>query len=369
MYPPLPVLEVEGDAHQCGEAHGSQAAERVARTLEIYMPAFERQAGLDLAAVRARAAGYATAIEALDADILAELRGIAAGSGQRFEDIVAVNCRTELLYGAKQGTEPATECTTIAVLPEATRDRGLLVGKNWDWRAACVESIVALRVRQKGKPRLALVVEAGMVGRDGFNEHGIAVCGNLLTSTEDKGRVGVPIPILRRRVLHSTTFYEAIDAIACAKRGASGNYLLAHRDGVAIDLEVTPERVYTIYPDRGVITHANHFQSPVAQIQGTAKYYTGDSLYRDFRARQLIEPKLGDVTIDDVKAVLVDHFGHPRGICRHPHDYPGFERTITIASLVFDLRNEALWVAAGPPCESEYASVRLPGAAPERRAA
>ena len=359
-YKHFPVLTLEGDAYECGMQHGAGAAERVAKTIEIYLSAFGQQAGLGLAEVRERARGYAAQIEALDADVMEEIRGIADGARQQVEDIIAVNCRTELLFGALAGTQPASECTTIVALPSATQEGHLLVGKNWDWRNPCVDAVVVLRVRQRGKPRLCLVVEAGMVGRDGFNEHGIVVCGNLLVSNEDKGKVGVPIPILRRRILHSRHYYEAIDGLVRSPRGASGNYLIAHRDGVAIDFETTPNNVYPVYPERGLLTHANHFQSPAAQATGVAKYYTGDSLYRDFRARQLLEHKIGSITIDDLKAVLRDEFGAPRSICRYPHEYPGHVDTMTIASLIFDLHHEVMYVAAGQPTRSEYQPVRLP---------
>jgi len=86
-------------------------------------------------------------------------------------------------------------------------------------------------------------------------------------------------------------------------------------------------------------------------------------LYRDFRARQLLEPKIGKITIDDIKLVLRDEFGAPRAICRTPHDYPGQEPTMTIASLVFDLKHNVLHVAAGQPTQSEYQPVKLPDAA------
>ena len=361
MYTPFPVHEIEGSAHDCGEAHGRLAAERVQQTLDIYLPSFERQAGLSLADTRARARTFAQSIREIDLDILHELEGIAAGSKQAFEDIVAVNCRTELLYGSAMGLKPATECTTIAVLPEAARDGGVIVGKNWDWRNGCVDSIVVLKIRQQRKPALTLIVEAGMVGRDGFNEEGIAICGNLLVSNEDRGHVGVPIPILRRQVLNAHHYYEAIDRLVRAPRGASGNYLIAHRGGVAIDFELSPKQAFQVYPERGLLTHSNHFQSVVAQSTGVAKFYTGDSLYRDFRARQLLEPKIGSITVDDVKDTLRDHFGHPRSICRHPHDYPGSEPTMTVSSQVFDLKNNRVHIAAGQPCQSEYHSVGLPG--------
>ncbi|NBS58043.1 MAG: hypothetical protein EBS65_13540 [Betaproteobacteria bacterium] len=369
MHQPFPVFSLEGDAYECGRQHGAAAADRVAKTVEHYLPAFVRQAKLTLEEVGERARAYGDQIESIDADIMLELKGIAAGSKQPLEHVIAVNCRTEILYGSLGGTKPATECTTVVALPEATRDGNILIGKNWDWRCPAIESVVVLRVRQKDKPALTMVVEAGMVGRDGFNEHGVLVCGNLLVSTHDRGRAGVPIPILRRRILHSRHYYEAIDSLALAPRGASGNYLIAHRDGVAIDFETTPDNVYVVYPERGLLTHSNHFQSVVAQATGATKFYTGDTLYRDFRARQLLEPKIGAITIEDIKAVLRDEFGAPRAICRTPHDYPGHEPTMTIASLIFDPKNDALHIAAGPPTQSEYQLVGLPDAAARKAAA
>ena len=359
-YKPFPVIAIEGDAHECGLQHGQHAAARVARTIDFYLGVFGRQSKLSLDDVRDRARGFLAQIEAIDTAIVAELKGIAQGSKQQLEDIVAVNCRTELMYGSSRGDRAATECTTIVALPSATKDKGVILGKNWDWRSPVVDSIVLLRVCQTDKPALSLIVEAGMVGRDGFNEAGIAACGNMLTSSADRGKVGVPIPILRRRILNSRHYYEAIDLLTRSPRGASGNYVLAHRDGVAIDFETTPDAVYPVYPQRGLLTHANHFQSPVAQAQGVGNSYNGDSLYRDFRARELLEPKIGEITVDDVKSVLCDEFGSPRAICRTPHEYPGQGSTMTIASLVFDLANEVMHVAAGQPNRSEYQPVRLP---------
>lgn len=364
MYKPFPVISIEGDPYSCGEQYGAAAADRVAKTIDFYLPTFARQAGLNLEETRRRAHGYGAQIEAIDADIMQEIKGIAAGANQKLEDVIAVNCRTEILFGSLGGAKPATECTTVVALPEATRDGSILIGKNWDWRNPTVESVVVLRIRQRDKPALSMIVEAGMVGRDGFNEHGVLVCGNLMVSNDDRGKVGVPIPILRRRILHSRLYYEAIDSLVRAPRGASGNYLIAHRDGVAIDFETTPDNVYVIYPERGVLTHANHFQSAVAQSTGVAKYYTADSLYRDFRARQLLEPKIGSITIEDIKTVLRDEFGAPRAICRTPHEYAGHEPTMTIASLIFDLKHEVMHVAAGQPNQSEYQPVRLPETAP-----
>jgi isopenicillin-N N-acyltransferase-like protein len=361
MYKPFPVFSIGGNAHECGVQHGMLAADRVAKTIAFYLGVFGQHSKLTLDQVRERARTFAAQIEAIDPGIMSEIRGIAEGAKQQLEDIVAINCRTELMYGAAGGNRAATECTSVVALPEATQHGGVIVGKNWDWRSPAIESVVVLRIKQKDKPALSLIVEAGMVGRDGFNEEGIVVCGNMLTSSADKGKVGVPIPILRRRILNSRHFYEAIDILTRSARGASGNYLLAHRDGVAIDFETTPDNVYPVYPERGLLTHANHFQSLAAQTDGVAKSFNGDSLYRDFRARQLLEPKIGAITVNDVKTVLRDEFGSPRAICRAPHEYPGQGPTMTIASLVFDMKNDVMHVAAGQPNRSKYQPIYLPG--------
>ncbi len=369
LYKPFPVIDIQGTPRECGVQHGQLAAERVARTISFYLGVFGRHSKMSLEQVRERARAFLEQIEAIDTDILEEIKGIAEGARQQIEDIVAVNCRTELMYGSSRGSRAATECTTIIALPEATEHKGVLIGKNWDWRSPAMESVIVLRIRQRGKPSLSLIVEAGMVGRDGMNEDGIMVCGNMLTSSADSGKAGVPIPILRRRILNSRHYYEAIDVLTRSPRGASGNYIIAHRDGVAINFETTPDNVYPVYPERGLLTHANHFQSLAAQAHGVANSFNGDSLYRDFRARQLLEPKIGSLRVEDIKAALRDEFGSPRAICRAPHEYPGQGPTMTIASVVFDMSNAAMHVAPGQPTRSEYQPIHLPDPARHAEAA
>ena len=128
-YEPFPVISIEGDAHACGVQHGQQAAERVARTIDFYLGVFSAKSKLSLADVRERARGFLAQIEAIDTDIVAELKGIAEGARQQLEDVIAVNCRTELMYGSSQGSRAATECTRgarpidPASPPACVRDR------------------------------------------------------------------------------------------------------------------------------------------------------------------------------------------------------------------------------------------------------
>lgn len=361
--PPYPIFQIGGNAYERGRQHGSVARERVAKSVEIYRQAFADSAKLDWPDVLSRASEFTHLIETLDPEILAEMQGIGDGAGFQLDEIVAVNCRTEILFGARQRSSlPAHECTTIAVSPNASASGSTLIGKNWDWRAACQDSVIILQVEQVNRPDFVMVVEAGMVGRDGFNDAGISICGNLLRSIHDGAKPGVPVPFIRRRALNSDRFDDALDTILLAERAASTNYLLAHESGIIVNFEASPEQVYPVYPERGLLTHSNHFTAVEAKVQGIGIVSGSDTLYRHQRARDLLEPKIGAITVDDVKAALSDHTGRAQSICRHPDPRLTEERqTMSIASIVIDLGAREMHVASGPPCSNDYQVIRLPG--------
>ncbi len=360
----FPVIQVSGLPYERGRQHGEKARDRVARSVEIYRQAFADSAGLDWPDVLEQAAGFAGLIESFDKNIYAEMNGIADGAGFKIEEIVAINCRTELLFGGRgkaRATLPEAECTTIAVSPKASASEGTILAKNWDWRLPCQETVIILQAEQEEGPNFVMLVEAGMVGRDGFNDAGIAVCGNLLRSTLDGTKAGVPVPFIRRRVLNSTRLDHAMGEILNAERAASTNYIIAHESGIILDFEASPEQVYTIYPRQGLLTHSNHFTAIAAQVQGIGKLSSPDTLYRMHQARELLEPYIGLISIDHVKKALRDHAGEPMAICRHGDpDKQEAERSMSIASIIIDLGKREMHVAMGPPCEHDYQVISLP---------
>ncbi|MGA7668966.1 MAG: C45 family peptidase [Nitrolancea sp.] len=361
----FPIVQVHGSAYERGRQHGEQARERVARSVATYQRAFAESAGLDWPSVLERATEFARLIESFDDNILSEMDGIADGAGFQLEEIVAINCRTELLFGGRGGTVPSlpeAECTTIAVTPSASGDGTTILAKNWDWRAQCRDSVIVVQARQDEAPDFVMLVEAGMVGRDGFNADGIAVCGNLLRSSLDGTKAGVPVPFIRRRVLNSTRLDHAYGEILNAKRAASTNYIVAHDSGMVANFEASPEQVYPVYPERGLLTHSNHFTHIAAQVHGIGRLTSPDTLYRMQRARDLLEPKIGAIGVDDVKDALRDHMGWPQSICRHPDAALAESRqSMSIASIVIDLGKREMHIAVGTPCEHDYYVIGLPG--------
>lgn len=350
-----PTVTAAGPPRLRGEQYGEQAAERIARSVAHYRKVFADLAGLSWSETLARADNLEPALKAYDADTLEEIRGIADGAGQPVGAIVALNCRTELMYPA-----PAHECTTAAVLPERSGDGHVLLVQNWDWLCPAAETVVLLRLVTADGLEMVSLHEAGMVARGGCNAAGVGAVGNFLATDTDRTRSGIPLPLTGRRILLSPRLADALAALLGAQRSVSTNYLLASAEGLAVDLEATSDAEHPVDPVDGVLTHANHFRTP--GITDTYMRVVPDSLYRDGRMASLLagpEP----VTPQRLMAALRDHAGHPSSICRHPTS--GSDDSATLSSLVMDLTTRELWITDGPPCTRPYHHLQLePFAAP-----
>lgn len=361
-----PVIRIEGTAYQRGVQHGQLAKTQIDACVDIYRSAFEQTAGLGWEEVCDRTTTFKTQIQTFDTEMIKEIEGIAHGSKHPIEHIVAINCRTEILFEGYQKNRPiddpsADECTTIGVTPRAAARETTIIGKNWDRWDTCQEAVVILQVLPDVGPAFVTVVEAGMLGRDGINELGIAVCGNLLRSVEDGTKTGVPVPLIRRRILNSVSMVEALDSVIKTERGASTNYVIAHKSGIVINIEATPSETFITYPERGLLTHSNHFTALAAQVKGVDRGPSSDSLYRIQRVRDLLEPQLGSIDIDQIIAALSDHAAYPHSVCRHPDENrPRFERSASIASIVMDLSENKIRVSSGNPCSNAFQEVAIP---------
>jgi isopenicillin-N N-acyltransferase-like protein len=352
----LPLIEIGGEPFERGRQHGAQAADLIKANLDGYWRLFEHDTGLDRAAVLNLARQYLQPIEACAPHLLEEMRGIAEGAGVSLDEILALNCRTEILsYAAVPLRE---ECTALFVAPEATADGHTLVAQNWDWANALRGGAVLLRIEQPGQPTVLTLTEAGMVGKIGFNSAGVGVCTNFLRC--DHRRVGAPFHLILREALDAPRLGLAVAAVYRPVRADSGNYLLAHADGEAIDLEATPSDVGFLHPRDGLLAHTNHFLTPRLQTGDTAIVESDNTLLRYGRAVRLLSGQAGEITVATLKDIFCDHFNHPFSICRHPDPgLPEVERSATLASMIVDLTAGEMHLAVGEPCKTEYQTCRL----------
>src|SRR5262245_40462900 len=117
----FPTIKLEGEARERGRQYGSAAGDRIALSIAGYERAFRHYAGGTWRQTREEAKRFSDPIIDYEPAYLAEIEGIADGAQLSVEDVLALNVRTEVMYGAtaraaEQARLPA-ECSSLAVTP------------------------------------------------------------------------------------------------------------------------------------------------------------------------------------------------------------------------------------------------------------
>ncbi|MBQ9941550.1 MAG: acyl-CoA--6-aminopenicillanic acid acyl-transferase, partial [Christensenellaceae bacterium] len=342
-----------------GFAHGSGAKERVHTCLHAYRNMFAAQ-GIGWDAAREQAKTHIPAIEAYHSDLLDEMRGVADGAGLPFEDILVLNARSEITFAMGGKKKESDGCTSAAVTPERTADGHMLIGQNWDWKKPLRQALVLLKVISPGEPDILMLTEAGILGKMGMNSAGLALCLNALAA--DYKPEGVPLLLALRRTLEAETLMGAVREATRARVGCCGNFLLGHRDGEALDVELACEDFDVLYPKESILVHSNHFVSPRLPRYphfDTMKRGSSSSFMRLGRADKLFRAA-GKADVETFRRVFADHADHPHGICSHENekDAPA-DRYCTVCAYVADLTAMDMYICPGNPCEQPFAKVNF----------
>jgi isopenicillin-N N-acyltransferase-like protein len=359
----FPHVRVSGSPRERGRQYGEASRERVHISVDAYRDVFAHYAGWDWAKVTDEALRYVEPVRAFDERYLEEMHGVAEGADVAFDDVLAINTRTEIMFAAKaraaggQGQTPA-ECTSFAVLPEASGDGHTLIGQNWDWLLHSFDTCVVLEVQQDDRPDFVTVVEAGLLAKTGMNSSGIGLCANALVSDADRGVPGVPFHLLLRGILDAENLSDALAVLQRGFRSSSANYLVGHRDGIAVDIEGAPgdfSRLFLLFPERGVLAHTNHFLSPSFDGKDVSLWVMPDSPFRLERIRSQVAAAGAALTIGTFQSALADHANYPSAVCCHPDTRDAVpDQGATVASILMDLDERRMWLADGQPCSHPY---------------
>lgn len=364
--PPPPFIEIAGAPRERGRQYGEQAKARILRGIEHYSGQLEASK-LRWPDIEALVQTFEPTIRAFEASYIDEMKGIAEGAGVDYAAVALLNARTEILKLAdrrRKGQAAEIDpdgCTGIAVMPEAAAAGRVIHAQNWDWKAECAETAVVLRVRREDGPDILTFTEAGGLARSGMNAAGISITANYLESDRDYRQVGMPLALLRRKALEQQHLALAMRIVYATAKSASNNLMVSHANGIAIDFECAPDETFQVHPLRGVIVHANHFQSPVAlaKLKDTGIATTPDSLYRDLRVRQLIEPHIGSISRDTVKNALFDDFETPWSVCRPPRLNTSNNLSASVAMVVMEPELGLMEVAMLPALNRAFTTYRL----------
>src|SRR5512137_2402164 len=107
----LPVVTVKGKPGEAGYQYGTKCREMIQKNVQLYFRLFQHYAQLDRVPAISLAKRFIPVIQAFDPAILEEIRGIAEGANLDFEELLAINTRTELMF--PESLAPGGECTSM----------------------------------------------------------------------------------------------------------------------------------------------------------------------------------------------------------------------------------------------------------------
>jgi isopenicillin-N N-acyltransferase-like protein len=359
---PFPLIEVSGSPQERGTQYGRKAAERIHKGISHYTEQLAKLS-LDRGKLNALIKDYLPVMENFDAAHVAEMRGIAAGAEVSFEDVVLLNARTELLKLAaspqlrlRLSGEIADGCTGVIVQPEAAADRKIIHAQNWDWKYECAETAVVLRIRRDDGPDILTFTEAGGLARSGMNAAGISLTANFLESDLDYRGIGVPLPLIRRKILEQQHLALAMHATYLTVKSGSCNMMVSHKEGIALNFECAPAETFLVHPENGLLVHTNHWVSIAAlcKLKDRGVGTTPDTLYRDIRVKDILRPHIGHIGVDHVKAALLDDFASPWGVCRPPRMNLANNLSATVACIIMKPAEAVMQVACLPALGANF---------------
>jgi isopenicillin-N N-acyltransferase-like protein len=394
MFPCIDTLHA-ASVHERGQIYGQQAKDRIQHSVITYARLFAA-CGIDWASACERAMRFEPVIEQVDADLMAELRGMAQGSGQSLGSLMALNCRTEILPPTFFTDEPQLahaalaanraaglpdwladapwdgalkdgECTAMGVTAAASRTGQAWLAQNWDWMGRQREALVLLHTQGPSGQSITTLTEAGMLAKIGINQSGFALGLNILRSHRDGTRVGVPVHVLLRHLLDCRSVARARERLHALQTelglgfGAASNVPCADAEGQAACFEVSPAGWAEVTPTQGVVVHTNHF---VCESLLAEQAPMGPGLSSHNRlstaGQHALQTPIGQA---DLERFLRDESDGFLSICRSPDpSVPPESRVESVAGIVMHTQPPAMWVACDVPSRVAFESVPLAAA-------
>jgi len=313
----------EGSNTEIGIQHGETLRDDIADTKEWYLDQWWQDTEEN---ITTQVMGFRQAIKKHAPHLAEEIEGIAQGSNQPVDMIYAINSRTELRPRAG-----ILECTSVGIHKGFSGTGGVLLAQNWDWWNTFRGKTHLVRIHPDNAPRMATVIEPGMLSKFGMNEAGVGVCLNFL-DTEQVNPHGLPVHILLRLILESDSLDAAYHhVLKPLPRAASANYLIADAKDHIATFEATPDHIFTLVEDGLMNADLYPRDAEGTKFVSHANSYNGlgQRCHRQNLFNYMIGEKGPGITPDQLKPI----FRHPavQGPVRPGQDIE------TIHTIIMDL--------------------------------
>jgi isopenicillin-N N-acyltransferase-like protein len=295
---------------------------------------------------------YLDATRAAAPDAIAELEGMAEGSGVTLIELFVMNAAAELHQQTGHFEE---SCTVVGITQAGARDGHVLLAHNEDATAGWGDYAYVIRAEPTNGPAFVAFTYAGLLLHQGVNAAGIGSVGNALYAKD--ARPGVPKLLAYRRILNQTTLEDAIRAAISPERAFGNNHLIANAEGDIYDLEVTGGQWAMLHAGNRFLAHGNHLVSPSLAHLDADEDLLNSRLRRN-RVERLVDAAWGELDLDRLAGIMADHANYPAAVCKH--HAPESELTYgTIGSVVIDVTARSLRACAGNPCRADWRTVSI----------
>jgi isopenicillin-N N-acyltransferase-like protein len=251
-------VELSGSGYNRGVQHGKALKVEIAEVIGRFKADLNRSRKRDpdtLITEFLRATDFIPAIKKWTPDLLDEVKGIADGSGQRFETIFAYQLPDEIwVYFDRLD---AHHCSGVGVTK--TSSHPAYVAQNMDLGSWMHGSQAVLHILQSATtPEQLIFTSAGLVALNGVNESSIGVCVNTLMQLSASHN-GLPVAFVIRGLLAKKSERSALEFIKTVNHASGQNYILGIGDKV-YDFEASATKLVPYAPVEGSspVYHTNH---------------------------------------------------------------------------------------------------------------
>ena len=273
-------FETSGSHPEVGFAIGQRFAEQIHRSLDTYP--FLQERVLPYHRTPEGQVRYRQFLELHQIrypDYLAELEGIAQGSGRPFEDLFLTNLRGE--YRTSFQDAEVWGCSDCALVT----DDVALIGHNEDGSPTFRGNMYVVHARVEGKPAFTALSYPGFLCGHAFGFNAEGICFSVDHVQPRNGGVGVGRHFIARSLLEARSLDDAIRRLTVPGRASGFSYTIGFiPERRVVVVEVAPEN-HHVREIWGAYFHANHYQ----ELADVDQIISPSSRARVERARVMLQ--------------------------------------------------------------------------------
>jgi predicted choloylglycine hydrolase len=352
-------VKLEGSGYELGLQHGkllkTEIAEIVKKMKKNTADILQKDADQVLKDFFAYSQ-FTDDIKKYTPELYEEVRGIAEGSGQKFNDILVLNLLDEFWVYIDNSSNH--HCSGVGV--PSVNGSTSYIAQNIDIEKYTEGYQILVRLSRTAKrPEQFILTHPGCIGLNGMNETGIGACMNTLMQLKASTK-GLPVAFIVRRIINSTDKNELLNFVQTTPHASGQNYIIGIR-GEVYDFEASANKVVRFDPknSNGTVYHTNH---PIVNDDVKSWYQKSNPTLAEkpvdsnsyIRLQSVINRVSETNRIDDnlIKETLRSKDDSNNPVCRSVNSPGG---GFTFGSVIMTLTGQPyLQITAGSPDESEY---------------